>query len=108
MANAQIPGVAPVVFTQDDFKDPELTKFNEFIRQVVTTINALVGANGNVPFTKSIDLQGNSLLNAVVSFANQIAQNASAGSGPAPPANVSAFLVVTVGTQQYKIPLFSP
>lgn len=58
---AQIPGVAPVVLTVEDFKDPELKKVNEVFRQILTTLNALVGANGKIPFTVDLDMQGHSI-----------------------------------------------
>lgn len=60
---AQIPGVAPVAFTPDDLDDPQLQKVNETMRQLIVTVNALVGAHGKIPYTQDIDMQGNSIFN---------------------------------------------
>jgi hypothetical protein len=99
----QIPGVAPVVLISSDLDDPNLTKLNEVFRQIVTSLNALVGANGKIPFTVSIDMQGNAILN--IGF-SQTAPTATVGGGQVVPATVAGYITATVGGVAVKIPYF--
>jgi hypothetical protein len=117
--SVQIPGVAPVVLQSSDLDDPDLTKVNETFRQIITSMNALVGANGKVPFSVSIDMQGNPILNAGLSGAapvvgagevgigSQTAATATAGAGTLPAAP-DGFLIINVGGQQKKIAFYKP
>jgi hypothetical protein len=114
----QIPGVAPVVLQASDLDDPNLEKVNEVFRQIHTSLNALVGANGKVPFSVSIDMQGNPILNAGLSGAapvvgvgqvglgSQTAPTATAGGGQAVPGTVLGYLLANIGGVAVKIPYF--
>jgi hypothetical protein len=63
MAKVQIPGVGIRDLTPQDLQDPQLAVLNEYLRQIATSLNALVGSNGKVPFSVDIDMQGNSIHN---------------------------------------------
>jgi hypothetical protein len=122
----QIPGVAPVILTQDDLTDPQLLKVNEVIRQIFSSLNSLIGAHGQIPFTNDIDMQGHSILNAILTAASATltgaaptvgagqvglgsgtAATATAGAGTLP-ANPDGFLLINIGGSIKKIAFYKP
>jgi hypothetical protein len=101
MANKQMPGVVIRDLTPEDLKDPNLVTLNEYLREAATAANIMAGAHGDIPLTSDLDLQGQQIKNPPT------AATATEGAGTLP-AKPVGFIVVTIGTQQYKLPYYNP